>query len=139
VGWGVVGGSRGGDKRSKRDKENLPTNLLRPSLRISFAMIFYNLLAGHAPWPAMNGVRAVKAAAIEGSRPQIPRHWDTDLDGLIQSCWDENPKVRPPFAQILEVLSEYHFATFKETVDDMTSLDNNIVGGRGVFCGCTVS
>jgi len=104
----------------------------------SFAMIFYNLLAGHAPWPSMNGVRAVKAAAIEGSRPQVPRHWDTDIAVLIQQCWDENPKARPPFSHILEVLCEYHFTTFKETVDDMTSLDNNIVEGRAA-CGCTIS
>ena len=39
----------------------------------SFAMILYNLLAGHAPWPQMNGVKAVQAAAIEGSRPMVPR------------------------------------------------------------------
>ena len=49
----------------------------------SFAMIMYNLLAGHSPWPQMNGVKAVQAAAIEGSRPVIPRHWDAALAQLL--------------------------------------------------------
>jgi len=97
-------------------------------------MIFYNLLAGHAPWPSMNGVKAVKAAAIEGSRPQCPRHWDSELTTLMSQCWNENPKSRPSFSHILETLNNLHFSIFKETVDDMTSIDNNIVGGRGACC-----
>lgn len=98
----------------------------------SFAMIFYNLLAGHSPWPTMNGVKAVKAAALEGSRPAMPRHWDTDLSNLIKQCWDENPNSRPSFSQILEKLNDIHFNVFQVTVDDA-----DIVGRDG--CSCNVS
>jgi serine/threonine protein kinase len=71
----------------------------------SFAMILYNLIDGSPPWPNANGVKAVTAAA-EGQRPNIPRHWDEKLSNLITRCWDESPKKRLPFGDILEMLQE---------------------------------
>ena len=57
----------------------------------SFALILYNMLSGHAPWPDKGGVVAVAGAALRGSRPEIPRHWDETMIALIQSCWVKKP------------------------------------------------
>ena len=73
----------------------------------SYAMILYYLLAGRPPWATMNGLTAVKRAAFDGDRPNIPRDWDERLSRLLQQCWDENPRARPPFSKILEVLEDY--------------------------------
>lgn len=73
----------------------------------SYAMILYYLLAGRPPWATMNGLTAVKRAAFDGDRPNIPRDWDERLSRLLQQCWDENPRARPPFSKVLEVLDEY--------------------------------
>ncbi len=102
----------------------------------SFAMIFYNLLAGYAPWPSWNGVKAVTSAAMEGARPNIPREWDQQLATLLKKCWNENPKVRPRFMDVLEELNSYHQIIFKKTVDESTG-DN--VGGVQAGCECLIS
>jgi tRNA A-37 threonylcarbamoyl transferase component Bud32 len=73
----------------------------------SFAMIFYYLLSGRPPWEHLNGLKAVIKAATEADRPIIDRSWDSQLSGLMQRCWDENPSSRPSFSVILEELHEY--------------------------------
>ena len=82
----------------------------------SYAMIFYYLLAGRPPWPTINGLTAVKKASYEGDRPNIPRDWDQRLTKLLSQCWDENPQARPPFSEILNVLSDYSRECCDETV-----------------------
>ena len=79
----------------------------------SFALILYNMLSGHAPWPDKGGVVAVAGAALRGSRPEIPRHWDETMIALIQSCWVEPAEVRPSFTAILDQLHAFHQTTFK--------------------------
>lgn len=73
----------------------------------SFAMIFYYLLAGRPPWQELNGLKAVIKAATEADRPITERSWDSQLSGLMQRCWDENPTFRPPFSEILQELEDY--------------------------------
>mmetsp|Transcript_28294 Transcript_28294/g.53556 ORF Transcript_28294/g.53556 Transcript_28294/m.53556 type:complete len:582 (-) Transcript_28294:39-1784(-) len=103
----------------------------------SFAMIFYNLMAGHAPWPNKNGVKAVTCAAIDGTRPVVPRHWDAELSQLIEDSWGEDPNTRPSFSQILKILEDNHQKAFNMSVDDKTSSDGLILGGGG--CQCAIS
>ena len=73
----------------------------------SYGMILFYLLDGRPPWPFENGLVAVKKAAEDGDRPEIPRFWDSRLQGLLQECWDENPKRRPSFDKVLKSLNEY--------------------------------
>eukprot|EP00965_Chrysotila_dentata_P086799 2864899-Pleurochrysis_carterae.AAC.4 len=64
------------------------------------------MLANIPPFPELNGVQAVKAAALEQSRPLIPRHWDVNIFALLQDCWSAEPHLRPSFGQILDRLDE---------------------------------
>jgi len=43
----------------------------------------------------------VKSVAIQGKRPTIPNECPSELAQLIRSCWDNEPKKRPNFAQII--------------------------------------
>jgi hypothetical protein len=73
----------------------------------SYAMILYYLLDGKPPWPYLNGLVAVRKAAAEGDRPPVPRGWDQRLQELLQESWSENPTARPPFKQVLKVVTDY--------------------------------
>eukprot|EP00980_Cylindrotheca_fusiformis_P002931 scaffold681_cov130-Cylindrotheca_fusiformis.AAC.7 len=73
----------------------------------SFAMILYYLLDGKPPWPYLNGLIAVRKAAHDGERPEVPRNWDQRLHDLLQECWSETPTARPPFKQVLKVINDY--------------------------------
>jgi hypothetical protein len=50
---------------------------------------------------------AVKKAAEEGDRPNIPRDLDVRLQNLMKDCWDDDANLRPSFTKILEILSQY--------------------------------
>jgi serine/threonine protein kinase len=73
----------------------------------SFAMIFYYLILGRAPWEALSGLDAVTKAAVLADRPIINRSWDAQISSLMQRCWDENPTGRPSFSVILKELNDY--------------------------------
>ena len=56
----------------------------RPVDVYSFSLILHYMLAGVAPWPHLDGMRAVEAAALEDERPAVPR-----------SCAARAPEPRP--------------------------------------------
>jgi serine/threonine protein kinase len=98
----------------------------------SFAMILYNLIQGHPPWPVLNGVKACSLAAIDGERPAIPRDVDNDLATLMRQCWHDKPSNRLSFEQILDALNAHHLTIFGSSVDDQ--LKKDIARGDGGCC-----
>ena len=52
-------------------------------------------------------------------------------------CWDEKPALRPPFSEVLQILSDEHVRAFNMSAEDLSSSDANIVGGGG--CQCLLS
>ena len=73
----------------------------------SYSMIFYYMLRGVAPWHGLSGVDAATKAAMDGERPVIPRDVDARLATLLKRCWDEDPKARPSFEDIVQSLAIY--------------------------------
>uniref|UniRef100_A0A7S3L3V8 Protein kinase domain-containing protein n=1 Tax=Amphora coffeiformis TaxID=265554 RepID=A0A7S3L3V8_9STRA len=94
----------------------------------SFAMIFFYLLIGRPPWPALPGLEAVRKAALEGDRPNIPRDVDVRLQSLLKETWDDNPKVRPPFSKISKALAAYN--------KDVYKTDTNTIASAEADAGC---
>lgn len=86
-------------------------------------MIFFYLLIGRPPWPTLPGLEAVRKAALEGDRPNIPRDVDVRLAGLLKETWDDNPKVRPPFSKISKTLSAYNKDVFKSDTNTIISTE----------------
>lgn len=72
----------------------------------SFALVFYYMLYGSEPWPTHSGVAAAFAAAMELSRPLVPRFWDSRLASLLKDSWAADALVRPSFKQVLSRLDE---------------------------------
>jgi serine/threonine protein kinase len=91
----------------------------------SYGMIFFYLLVGRPPWPTLAGLDAVRRASDMGDRPNIPRDVDARLQLLLQDCWDENPKARPPFSRIIEILAQYSSDTFKQNSNDVLTAQSN--------------
>lgn len=89
----------------------------------SFSMIFFYLLIGRPPWPMLPGLEAVRKAALEGDRPNIPRDIDVRLQALLKETWDDNPKVRPRFSTITRTLSAYNKDVFKTDTNAVASAD----------------
>lgn len=99
----------------------------------SYAMIFYYMLRSVAPWPGLSGVDAATKAAVDGERPLIPRDVDERLATLLKRCWDEDPKARPTFEEIIRSLAVYSHDVFR-TDDREVALAK-----EESSCGCVVS
>jgi serine/threonine protein kinase len=99
----------------------------------SYGMIFYHLLVGRPPWPHLAGLDAVRTAAMEGGRPDIPRSIDQRLQNLLKECWDENPNVRPPFDRIIDELARYSKDALKADTNAVLTTSPERSG-----CNCTI-
>jgi len=95
----------------------------------SYAMILFYLVVGRPPWPNLAGLDAVRKASEEGDRPTIPRDLDQRLQNLIKECWDENPRARPPFSAILDVLAKYSRDAFHQDSNDVLTPVDSKCGG----------
>ena len=107
----------------------------------SYAMIFYYLLKGKPPWANVNGMVAVKKAALEADRPIVPREWDLRLSSLLQECWDENRRSRPTFMRILEVLEMYSESEFhqqRNSIGETTKPTDLKQDVADQACACTI-
>ena len=84
----------------------------------SFAMIFYNMLTGEPPFANLDGLKAAWDAAVERDRPPIPRNIDEALARLCKSAWADDPRARPSFKAVLEILNRHHLSVFKVSFED---------------------
>ncbi|KAL7551792.1 hypothetical protein ACHAWF_014983 [Thalassiosira exigua] len=101
----------------------------------SYAMIFYYMLVGAPPWRGLSGLDAVTKAAVDGERPLIPRNVDERLSTLLKGCWDEDPRGRPSFEEIIARLNDYSRDVFKTKDGEVQTS----VSGHDVKCGCVIS
>lgn len=46
---------------------------------------------------------------MQQERPSIPEDISQDLAFIIQSCWVEDPNLRPSFSQIIRMLNAFLF------------------------------
>jgi len=100
----------------------------------SYAMILFYLFVGRPPWVHLAGLDAVRKAAEEGDRPNIPRDLDLRLQNLMKECWDDNARARPSFRKIIDVLSNYSKTTFRIDSNDVITMNDS----RGSGCHCVI-
>ncbi|KAL9267074.1 Serine/threonine-protein kinase STY13-like protein [Drosera capensis] len=75
----------------------------------SFGIVLWELLTNRLPFEGMSNLQAAYAAAFKQERPKIPEDISPDLAFIIQSCWVEDPNLRPSFGQIIRMLNEFLF------------------------------
>ncbi|KAI3800383.1 hypothetical protein L1987_28473 [Smallanthus sonchifolius] len=71
----------------------------------SFGMVVWEMVAGEAAYAALSPVQAAVGIAACGLRPDIPKHCPQHLALLMNKCWHNSPSKRPPFSEILLLLS----------------------------------
>ncbi|XP_059461463.1 serine/threonine-protein kinase STY13-like [Corylus avellana] len=70
----------------------------------SFGIVLWELITGHLPFQNMTAVQAAFAVVNKGVRPNIPGNCLPVLSEIMTRCWDANPDVRPPFAEVVRML-----------------------------------
>ncbi|KAL7169499.1 hypothetical protein ACSBR2_034518 [Camellia fascicularis] len=75
----------------------------------SFGIVLWELLTNRMPFEGMSNLQAAYAAAFKQERPTLPEDISPDLAFVIQSCWVEDPNMRPSFSQIIRMLNAFLF------------------------------
>lgn len=70
----------------------------------SFGVVLWELITGMLPFQNMTAVQAAFAVVNKNIRPIIPNDCLPILGEIMTRCWDANPDVRPPFAEVVKLL-----------------------------------
>ncbi|KAJ8753166.1 hypothetical protein K2173_017740 [Erythroxylum novogranatense] len=70
----------------------------------SFGIVLWELVTGMLPFHNMTAVQAAFAVVNKGARPIIPNDCLPVLGVIMSRCWDANPELRPPFAEVVKML-----------------------------------
>nr|WIL59881.1 nodulation protein [Melilotus officinalis] len=80
----------------------------------SFGISLWELLTGELPYSYLTPLQAAVGVVQKGLRPTIPKNTHPRISELLQRCWQQDPKERPAFSEIIEILQ--HIA--KEVNDE---------------------
>jgi len=72
----------------------------------AFGIILWELGTGELPYAGLDSVQLALAVTTKSLRPPIPNVWPPTLVNLIQSCWHQDPHMRPNFSEILNQLEK---------------------------------
>jgi len=80
----------------------------------SFGVCFYEMLTGKIPFSNLvndrdpNSLQKVLRSICFGIRAELPSSLDPRIAKLIEACWANDPKKRPPFSEICDTLEKIH-------------------------------
>lgn len=77
----------------------------------SFGMTCYEIVTGSLPFHGIRDEDELVKMIQEGDRPVLSEALDSNLRGLITSCWDKDPEKRPSFEIICQVLASIRSKT----------------------------
>ncbi|KAI3955234.1 hypothetical protein MKW98_020867 [Papaver atlanticum] len=70
----------------------------------SFGVILWELTTLRMPWSGMNPMQVVGAVGFQNRRLEIPKVVDPAVAKIICDCWQNDPNLRPSFAQLMVLL-----------------------------------
>eukprot|EP00850_Spirogloea_muscicola_P023050 SM000325S12643 [mRNA] locus=s325:81290:87287:+ [translate_table: standard] len=70
----------------------------------SFGVILWELATLQQPWNGMNAMQVVGAVGFQHRRLTIPDTVDPAIAECIRLCWENNPRLRPSFSDIMNML-----------------------------------
>eukprot|EP01117_Protostelium_nocturnum_P014826 TRINITY_DN5685_c0_g1_i1.p1 TRINITY_DN5685_c0_g1~~TRINITY_DN5685_c0_g1_i1.p1 ORF type:complete len:435 (+),score=132.35 TRINITY_DN5685_c0_g1_i1:164-1468(+) len=110
------------------EKQN-GSELILPSVKMdvfAFGMIMWEMFARNPAWMSedMLPTESISQKLVDGIRPQLPEN--CFLSELIESCWDNNPEIRPSFQDICSTLDQINhlekFITMRESIERTMSV-----------------
>ncbi|GBG66126.1 hypothetical protein CBR_g55470 [Chara braunii] len=70
----------------------------------SFGVVLWELVTLKQPWDGMNPMQVVGAVGFQNRCLTIPDNVDPSVASIIQDCFSHDPKDRPSFSELLDLL-----------------------------------
>ncbi|XP_057523598.1 serine/threonine-protein kinase EDR1 [Amaranthus tricolor] len=74
----------------------------------SFGVILWELATLCVPWTGLNPMQVVGAVGFQNRRLTIPEEVDPMVAQIIRECWENDPRLRPSFSQLIFRLKGLH-------------------------------
>ncbi|KAI3968709.1 hypothetical protein MKX01_028859 [Papaver californicum] len=72
----------------------------------SYGVVLWEIATQKIPWDNFNAMQVIGAVGFMDQRPDIPKEMDPRWVSIIESCWHSDPKCRPTFQELLEILKD---------------------------------
>lgn len=82
----------------------------------AFGILAYEIITGKQPYSDITNVYNLMARIINGERPKKEKCISGKMFELIERCWNQDPKERPTFSEVFDILKS-DISLFKETVN----------------------
>lgn len=70
----------------------------------SYGIVLWEMLTGEVPFKGMEGVQVAWLVVVKEERLTIPSSCPIEFAKLLRSCWFKDPKTRPNFQEIQNIL-----------------------------------
>ncbi|XP_072016813.1 uncharacterized protein [Amphiura filiformis] len=114
IGVTQIGARRGNDSHVPPEARSSEGKIDVPWVIYTFAITLFELLSGQDPWPGMMDMPVYIRREVEGGkRPDkkvIPQYVQKEIIRVMEKCWDQKPKSRPQFSEILQQVSAIYRA-----------------------------
>ncbi|XP_057725590.1 serine/threonine-protein kinase EDR1-like [Arachis stenosperma] len=87
----------------------------------SFGVILWELATLRLPWSGMNPMQVVGAVGFQNRRLDIPKEVDPLVARIIWECWQQDPNLRPSFAQLTVALKSLQRLVIPSHQDQVAS------------------
>ncbi|KAF2073596.1 hypothetical protein CYY_005085 [Polysphondylium violaceum] len=71
----------------------------------SFGIVLWEIYCRSEPFSGVSSF-SIPVMVTKGERPLIPIDCPSDYTKLIKACWNQNPKKRPKFIQVIDILKQ---------------------------------
>ncbi|KAI5080842.1 hypothetical protein GOP47_0004025 [Adiantum capillus-veneris] len=107
----------------------------------SFSIVLWELLTNRMPFEGMSNLQAAYAAAFKGTRPSLSDSLNLpdELVYIMQSCWAEDPNVRPNFTQVIRMLNTYltTLPALEHSVPQMQTVSRSLAEQKELSSSCS--
>ncbi|KAK9069997.1 hypothetical protein SSX86_010395 [Deinandra increscens subsp. villosa] len=99
----------------------------------SFGIVLWELVTNRMPFEGMSNLQAAYAAAFKQERPNLSDDISPELAFIIQSCWVEDPNLRPSFDQIIRMLNTFLFTLPPPPPEECDASDDAAASNGGTI------